>query len=77
MLMADGFEGAFVGVARRCGQPDLAVYSVRRCRDILVERDGMTHEDAADFLEFNTVGAWMGELTPIWLVEKENDDDRN
>ena len=70
MLMADGFEDAYIGVARRCGQPDLAVYSVRKCISLLVRRDGMSQEDAAEYLEFNSIGCWAGELTPIWLEEK-------
>ena len=73
MLMADGFEDAYIGVARRCGQPDLAVYTVRLCITILVERDGMTQEDAAEYLEFNSIGAWAGELTPLWLEETEEE----
>ena len=26
ILVADGFEAALLGVGRRCGQPDIAVY---------------------------------------------------
>lgn len=32
-----------------------------------MERDGMTHEDAMEFYEFNIVGAWMGNGTPIFM----------
>ena len=42
MLFADGLEAAFVGVARRCGQPDLAVYSIPKAIRVLVQRDGMS-----------------------------------
>ncbi len=34
MLLAYGFEGAFIGVATRCGQPTLAVYSSDKCINI-------------------------------------------
>ena len=67
MLLADGFDAAFLGVARRCGQPDLAVYSVQRAIRVLRDRDGMSEEDAREYLEFNTIGAWLGEESPIWL----------
>ena len=36
-LYADGFDGALVGIARRCGQPSLAVYSSNYTR---IGRDG-------------------------------------
>jgi len=39
-LLADGFEDAFVGVARRCGQPIIAVYDYSLGVKVLMERDG-------------------------------------
>lgn len=65
-LFADGFEGALVGVAERCGQPSLAVYDADRCIGIL-ERQGMTRDEAAEFFSFNVSGAWHGEHTPLFL----------
>ena len=67
MLLADGLEAAFLGVGRRCGQKDLAVYSIPKAIDLLVTRDGMSAEDAEEYLEFNSIGAWVGDETPIWL----------
>ena len=70
MLTADGFNDAIIGIARRCGQPDLMAYSVSKCLDILM-RDGATYEDAVDFFEFNVAGAWVGEETPVWIYDAE------
>ena len=67
-LYATGFEEALVGILHRCGQPPIAVYDVARCVEILVARDGMTPEEAEEFLEFNAIGAWMGPHTPGWLI---------
>jgi len=66
-LLADGFEEAIIGIAERCGCPTLVAYDAARCIEILVERDGMSHEDAVEFFEFNTLGAWAGEHTPIYI----------
>jgi hypothetical protein len=55
-LFADGFEEAFLGLGRHFTR-ELAVYDLAKCIEILVERDGMTEEDAWEFLEFNTLGA--------------------
>ena len=68
-ILADGLEDALVGIARRCGQPSLAVYAIDKCIEMLVSRDGMTEEEAEEFLEFNSIGAWAGENTPVWLQE--------
>jgi hypothetical protein len=27
----------------------------------------MDREDAEEFFEFNTIGAWMGDLTPVFV----------
>lgn len=67
-LFADGFEGALIGIARRCGQPSLALYSYQKCVDILCERDGMSLDEAEEWMDFNVVGAWVGEHTPVWLT---------
>ena len=70
ILKADGFDDAILGLGRRCSQPDLLVYDVDKCVDILME-DGMTQEEAMEYFEFNVVGAWMGEGTPIFLYSGE------
>jgi hypothetical protein len=80
LLTADGLDAAVIGIARRCGQPDIVVYSIPKAVECLVEQ-GMSHEDADEFLEFNSIGAWVGEQTPAWmipiedLVEMSPDDD--
>ena len=67
MLLADGFEGAFIGVSTRCGQPTLAVYDANKCLQILIDRDDMTHEEALEYFNFNVIGAWVGDETPLFL----------
>jgi hypothetical protein len=67
MLLADGLDAAFLGVGRRCGQKEVAVYSIPKAIDLLVTRDGMSAEDAEEYLECNSIGAWVGDETPVWL----------
>ena len=67
ILLADGFEDAFIGLAERCGQPTIAAYDIERCIEILIQRDGMTPEEAVEFFSFNVIGAYAGELTPTFL----------
>lgn len=67
ILLASGLEGAFLGVGRRCGQPDLAIYSIPKAIHILVTRDGITEGEAREYLEFNSIGAWVGPHTPVWM----------
>ena len=69
-LLYDNFEEAIIGIARRCGQPALAVYDRERCIEILKRH--MSEEEAVDFFEYNTMGAWVGPHTPIVLVKVED-----
>ena len=67
-LLADGFEEAFLGVSEVYGRPPLATYDRDKCIDILIQRDGMTYEEAEEYFDFNVRGAWVGESTPSYLT---------
>jgi hypothetical protein len=43
------------------------IYDEDKCIQILMERDGMTDEEAIEFFEFNVVGAYVGEYTPVYV----------
>ena len=67
MLKANGFDNALIGIGRRCSQEDVLVYDFNKAVKILVNRDNMTEEEAVEYLEFNTVGAWVGDKTPVFV----------
>tara|TARA_R110002050_G_scaffold173699_1_gene306625 strand:- start:315 stop:575 length:261 start_codon:yes stop_codon:yes gene_type:complete len=67
MLLAEGFEEAFLGPGYRASSEDIAIYNYDACASILVSRDGMSLEEAYEYLDFNVVGSYVGELTPIFL----------
>jgi hypothetical protein len=50
-------------------------YDYWKCIDILKERDGMSAEDAIEFMEFNVIGAYVGKLTPAFIYETDVSDD--
>jgi hypothetical protein len=68
-LTPDGLESAYVGFTVNHHHAHVAVYSFEKCVKILMERDGMTHEDADEFLHFNTLGAWVGENGPLFISD--------
>lgn len=65
-LMADGFEGALIGWAERFNTGPVALYDRDKCLQILMERDGMSYDEAEEFFQFNVTGAWVGDGTPIF-----------
>jgi len=75
ILLADGFEDAFIGVVESFGQKPRACYDSEKCLDILVERDGMTLDEALEYMNVNVTQAYVGEYTPafMFLFDKEWD----
>ena len=69
ILLADGFEDAFIGIVESFGSAPKALYNANSCIDVLMERDDMNHDEAMEFFDFNIAGAYVGEHTPafIWL----------
>lgn len=66
VLLANGFEEAIIG---QCCVSLRMIYSVERMVQILMERDEMSSEDAMDYISYNCIGSYVGEMTPIWLSE--------
>jgi len=67
VLLADGLEDGYIGLTVNTHRVPVAVYDIEKCIAALMRRDGMTYEDADDFLEFNTVCCFVGERTPIFI----------
>ena len=65
-LKADGFDDAVIGVASRCGSVDVLAYDVEKII-LKLMLDGMTREEAEEFFEFNILGAYVGEHTPVFI----------
>ena len=71
MLKWDGFDNAIIGVGERCTTDSMIVYDYNKMVKILVTRDDMSYEEAEEYIDFNIVGAWIGDTTPI-IVTKKN-----
>ena len=70
-LLAEGFDSAVLGLSRVSLGADVVVYSIDRCIDVLVQRDGMTEEEAIEYMNFNVLDAFMGPMTPIFVYEMD------
>ena len=68
IMLAAGFEDAFLGVGCRIGLPKLAIYSIPKGVAIL-EAKGMTREDARAFLYEQSETIDVGDATPMWVEE--------
>jgi hypothetical protein len=52
-------------------QPIRLIYSAKKCVDIFTERDGMTVEEALEWISVNTEGGYLGPQTPIIMYGEE------
>lgn len=68
-LTADGFDDAVIGIS--FGVCPVAVYSVQKIIHILME--DMSHEDAVEYFEYNIAGSYLGEKTPIYVYDVQED----
>lgn len=64
LLLLDGFDGAFIGWTNRINEPDVACYDYNKMVTILTEQ-GMDYEEAVEYLDYNVLGAWVGDNTPF------------
>jgi hypothetical protein len=61
-VKADGFDEAIIGVDIKSMR---LVYSFSKCIDMLCET--MSEEEAYEYFDFNILGSYIGEKTPIWV----------
>jgi len=69
-LIMDGFDDCILGILERFSiDKPIVVYDREKVIAKLIDKDGMTHEEALEFYYFNQVGAWVGETTPAFLIK--------
>jgi len=68
MLKADGLDDAVIGKTYDVAVQEFRlVYSVNKCIKILVDRDGMSDGEAREYLEHNTLCAYVDQGQPIFV----------
>jgi hypothetical protein len=63
LLIADGFDDAIIGVD---DENVRVVYDVFKIISILIQ-DGMSTDEAFEFYQYNILGAYVGENTPLFV----------
>jgi hypothetical protein len=72
-LTYDGFDSAIYGIAVKPCQNTVVAYDFNAMVKQCIE-DGMTYDEALEYIDFNIIGAYMGEGTPI-IVRKIDESD--
>lgn len=64
VILADGFETAFLGVTAL--KPARAIYSYWKCLDIIMQADGTDFDEAMDWLD-EFINEDLGEHAPLYI----------
>jgi hypothetical protein len=65
IVFALGFDRACIGVSYK-DTGHVACYDIDMCIEVLME-EGMSDGDAREYFEYNVVGAYIGNSTPVFI----------
>lgn len=68
ILLADGFDEAFIGIVKGAGHEPKACYDQDKCIKILME-EGLSEEDAVDHFDY-IIGSYVGSFSPMFLYTR-------
>ena len=71
LLLMDGFDDCIIGICESFGSESVVAYDYDKVIANL-ESQGMTYEEAVEYHEFNQLGAYVGERTPVFIHRIEN-----
>ena len=67
--LLDGLDDAIIGMAEELGNGYRIVYSKSKIYEILMNRDGMTEEDAIEFYDYNILGLYASPQNAIFMED--------
>lgn len=71
MMRMNGFDDCILGIVEGAGVEPVICYSVSKIIEQHI-KDGMTEDEAYEFFEFNQVGAYVGNKTPVFLRDDDS-----
>ena len=68
-----GYNDCIMGTVDRFGlEHPVYLYDVSKVIGKMVERDGMTEDEAYEYFDFNMLGSWVGDGAPAFFYPKED-----
>jgi len=67
-LLANGYDSAIIGIASGFDSGRV-VYSITKMLEICMRDLSVDVEEAMEWLEYNTFGAFVGDYTPIYIYD--------
>ena len=73
-LHEEMYDKAIIGVAHRACQNPVVAYDREKVVKISTENSVMTPEEAEEYFEYNQLGAYVGDYTPVFIDRIEGMD---
>jgi hypothetical protein len=70
ILLADGFDKAFLGIGQSFNGNPVAIYCSDKCIKILMQQFSESDDpktEAIEYFDYNVIGSYVGEFTPIFM----------
>ena len=67
-LSEEEFDEAIIGVSERIGNEPVVAYDTTKIVEILILNHSMSVDEAYEYFEFNILGAYVGEKTPVFIT---------
>tara|TARA_Y100000593_G_scaffold74411_1_gene136927 strand:+ start:554 stop:859 length:306 start_codon:yes stop_codon:yes gene_type:complete len=67
-VMVTGYNDCVVGICDRAGNEPFLLYDREKLLEQTCEQEGWTMDEAVEWHEFNTFGAWYGDMTPGFMT---------
>jgi hypothetical protein len=64
-FLMDGYDDAIIGICYQFGRSPVVAYDREKVIQILMK--DMSRDEAEEFWDFNQIGSWMGEGTPVFI----------
>lgn len=61
------YDQALIGISEGGQGQQVAVYDSARCIEALASHNEWGYDEAAEWFEFNTLGAYVGAATPLFV----------
>lgn len=65
-MLVTNYDDCIIGIGHRIGLPPLVVYDKAKIISKLMENDQMNPEEAEEYFNYNILGSYVGESTPIF-----------
>ena len=70
-MKVQGYDDAIIG---SCAVTGRVIYSVEKMIDVFIKNSNLRDDDdilemAIEYINFNIIGAYVGEMTPIYMYE--------